>query len=104
MYCPKCGDALKETNGAFRCVRGDMDLSRYMATHLYACFVSKSEQPEDFRFKDARYHFGGHWFCLGCGVSMREETPVAVRCPNCERNIGKFLHQLVELHPHRAVP
>jgi hypothetical protein len=31
---------------------------------------------------------------------MHEEQPGAVRCPNCGRNIGKYLYQLMELHPH----
>ena len=97
MYCPKCGDVLEEKVGSFRCVRGDMPLSGHLAKRLYACFVGKSEQPEDKQF-GSRY--GGQWFCPGCGVPMEEETPGAVRCPQCSRNLGKFLYQLVELHPH----
>jgi hypothetical protein len=26
-----------------------------------------------------------------------------VRCPECRRNIGSFLHGLVELHPYRPI-
>jgi rubrerythrin len=84
----------------FLCERGEMALSKNMAERLYSCFVSKAEEPEEFRFTKAGYHFGGRWFCPGCGVLMHEEEPGAVRCPQCRRNIGKYLYQLVELHPH----
>jgi len=100
MYCPKCGDSLKEQGGVFLWERGQMELSQFMAERLYSGFVSKTEEPEDFRFTKAGYRFGGQWFCPGCGVLMNEETPGAVKCPQCRRNIGKYLRQLVELHPH----
>jgi hypothetical protein len=100
MYCPKCGNPLKENSGVFLCERGQMELSRLMAGSLYSGFVSKTEQPEDFGFGNEAYRFGGKWFCPGCGVLMKEEMPGAVKCPQCGRNIGKYLHQLIELHPH----
>jgi Zn finger protein HypA/HybF involved in hydrogenase expression len=103
MYCPKCGDVLKEEEGTFTCLRGDMPLSQYMAVHLYSCFVSRTEEPKEFQFTTGGYSVGGLWFCPGCGVVMREETPGAVRCPECRRNIGSFLHGLIELHPHRPI-
>jgi len=31
MYCPKCGDVLKEERGVFICDRGQMALSQHMA-------------------------------------------------------------------------
>jgi len=65
-----------------------MELSQFMAERLYSGFVSKTEQPEDFRIADEGYRFGGQWFCPGCGVLMNEETPGAVKCPQCKRNIG----------------
>jgi hypothetical protein len=77
-----------------------MELSQFMAGCLYSEFVSKTEQPEDFRFTTEGYRFGGQWFCPGGGVPMNEEIPGAVKCPDCGRNIGKYLHQLIELHPH----
>jgi rubrerythrin len=100
MYCPKCADPLKEQRGLFVCERGQMELSESMTERLYSGFVSKTEEPEEFRFNNAGHHFGGQWFCAGCGVLMNEEKPGAVRCPRCRRNIGKYLHQLIELHPH----
>ena len=100
MYCPKCGDVLKEQRGVFVCERGQMELSQHIAERLYSEFVSKTEEPEDVRFTKAGYRFGGQWFCPGCGVLMNEETPGAVKCPQCRRNVGKYLRQLVELHPH----
>ena len=103
MYCPKCGEPLEEKEGKFVCVSGNMELSATMATHLYACFVSQSEQPEELEFTKEGYRVGGHWFCPGCGILMHEESPGAVRCPKCNRNIAMFLNQLVELPPHGTV-
>ena len=100
MYCPKCGDTLKEERGLFWCERGQMELSQFVAERLYSGFVGKTEDPEEFHFTKAGYRFGGQWFCPGCGVLMNEEEPGAVKCPLCRRNIGKYLHQLIELHPH----
>ncbi len=100
MYCPKCGDSLKEDRGLFLCERGQMELSPFMAERLYSGFVTKTEDPKDFRFTKEGYHFGGLWFCPGCGVLMNEEEPGAVKCPQCLRNIGQYLQQLMELHPH----
>ena len=79
------------------CVRGGMELSRDMAERLNACFVAKSEDPEDLRLSVT---VGGRWYCPGCGVPMKEEVSGVVRCPQCGRNLGKFLFHLVELHPH----
>jgi hypothetical protein len=75
MYCPKCGDSLKEQSGVFLCERGQMELSGFMAEGLYSGFVSKTERPEDFTFKKEGQRFGGQWFCPGCGVLMNEATP-----------------------------
>ena len=100
MYCPKCDDSVKEHGGEFLCERGQMELSQFMAERLYSGFVSKTEEPEEFRFTKAGYSFGGQWFCPGCGVLMNEETPGAVKRPECRRSIGKHLRQLMELHPH----
>lgn len=97
MYGPKCGEVLKEQQGVFVCERGQMELSRHMAERLHSCFVAKTEEPEESRFTG---HFGGRWFCPGCGVLMREDQPGAVECPKCGRNIARYLGQLVELHPH----
>jgi hypothetical protein len=104
MYCPRCGDVLSEMNETFTCIRGDMEMSHHLATHLFACFVSKSEQPKEppplseMRYKSG---VGGRWFCPGCGVSMEEQTPYAVRCPQCNRNLWQFVYEIVECHPHR---
>lgn len=104
MYCPKCGDVLKEDSDTFMCIQGDMEMSRHLATHLYACFVSKSEQPKELPPPgEIGYEggVGGTWFCPGCGVLMQEKAPWVVRCPQCERSISQFLWELIELHPHK---
>jgi rubrerythrin len=101
MFCPKCGDLLKEERGVFFCERGEMESSQRMAEGLYSRFVSKTENPEEFQFAKAGNRFvGGQWFCPGCGVLMQEEVPGAVRCPQCGRNLRNYLWELIELHPH----
>ena len=99
MHCPKCGDSLKEQSGTFLCERGKMELSKSLAQRLYSDFVS-CEQPEAFRSFKTGYRFGGRWFCPGCGVLMKEKESGAVTCPQCRRNIGQYLYELVEMHPH----
>jgi rubrerythrin len=74
--------------------RGQMELSKYMADRLYSCFVTKVEEPEQFSFINAGDRFAGQWFCPGCGVLMPEEEPALVNCPQCRRNIERYLHQL----------
>jgi hypothetical protein len=98
MYCPKCGDRLREINGALTCVQGDMPVSQNLEKRLRDCFESKTEQP-----KDARFSVGGRWFCPACGVSTAEELRGAVHCVQCGRSIGEFIRALVELHPHKSV-
>lgn len=105
MFCPKCGDVLRETNDTFKCLRGEMEMSRHLATHLYACFVTQSEDPKEPPLPSEITYtgsVGGRWFCPGCGVLMEERTPWAVRCPRCERSIWQFIRELIEIHPHRA--
>lgn len=80
-------------------------MSRHLATHLFACFVSKSERPKDPPPLSEMKYSGGvgeHWFCPGCGVVMHEQTPWTVRCPQCGLSIWEFLHELIEIHPHKG--
>ena len=101
MFCPQCGESMKEKDGTFECLRGKMELSQNMAKDLYAAFVERSVEPPEFTFTaESGYRFGGVWHCPGCGVRMQEESSGAVRCPQCLRNLGKYIRQLVELHPH----
>jgi hypothetical protein len=74
-----------------------MELSLNMANRLYACFVAKTEEPE----VAVSFEIGGHWFCPGGGIAMKEEIPGNASCSQCRRNIGRsLLFQLIELHPH----
>src|SRR5947207_2743973 len=83
-------------------IKIEMVLAQDMASHLHACFVSKSEQPREFRFTKDGYSWGGHWFCPGCGLSMPEQVPGAMLCPECGRDMGSFIYRLIELHPHAS--
>ena len=92
---------MNEKNGAFECVRGKMELSQNMAKDLYVAFVERSVESPDFAFTlESGNRFGENWYCPGCGVRMQEESPGALRCPQCHGNLGKYVRQLVELHPH----
>jgi hypothetical protein len=95
MYCRKCGDLLKKTGKKFECDRGNMELSAYMTEHLYASFVTKSEDPGECSFEAASgYRFGGNYFCPGCGSAMREESPGAVRGPFVEEILANTASSL----------
>ena len=101
MFCPRCGKPLKEKDGEFECTVGKMQLSKKMAKNLIAAFIEKSMDPREFGFRaESVYRFGGKWHGPGCGLPMIEETPGAMRCPQCRRNLGSYIGALVELHPH----
>jgi hypothetical protein len=97
MYCPKCGEALKANPDGLYCQSGDMYLSQYMEQRLINCFVFKTEVPSSIRF---RVKVGGKWFCPECGIRLNEVDGY-IRCSKCHRSINEFVHQLIELHPHR---
>jgi hypothetical protein len=97
MYCPKCREVLQHSRGTYKCLRGDMELSRNLADQLSACFVAKTEEPGE----AVTFKVGGQWFCPGCGIALKVEIPGTASCPQCGRTIGRSLmFQLVELHPH----
>ncbi len=98
MYCPKCGELLVDVEGELTCLAGEMGLARLMAEELYDCFVAGTRQPVERAF---HFRWGGNWFCPGCGVKMIEPEQGAVICPQCHKNISTYLHQLIELHPHK---
>ena len=97
MFCPKCGDKLKEKSGGFLCEAGDMPLSLHLVKRFFECFVTRAEKPRDLRFS---FLVGGEWFCPGCGVKTTEQSGV-VFCPECGLSLNEFIHALIELHPHR---
>lgn len=97
MYCPKCGEVLKEVDRELTCTRGNMGLSQKMANDLNECFIIGSRQPSEREFN---LRWGGTWFCPGCGVQMIEGDKGAVRCPQCHKNLCEFIYSLVERHPH----
>ena len=99
MFCPKCGDELIEAEDGISCVRGEMILSPHLALRFKQCFIDRVDRPREARFS---FPVGGRWFCPGCGVEMLEEDG-HIRCPRCNCSLNEFIHQLVELHPHRRV-
>jgi DNA-directed RNA polymerase subunit M/transcription elongation factor TFIIS len=103
LYCPKCGDAFKETeSGGFICERGQMELSERMSQSLSECYVENKRRPKTFNYEsDIKYsRIGGSWFCPGCGVPINETSPAKLICEKCDKNLLEFIYQLVELHPH----
>lgn len=96
MFCPKCGDELRNVKGELTCARGGMGLSKSMERRLLECYVLKSRVPTESKVS---FLWGGTWYCPGCGVKA-EEREGRVRCPQCSLNMNEFLHQLIEVHPH----
>ena len=100
MYCPKCGDELDESGTEIQCVRGQMGLSQHLARGLYASFVARTVPPRE--LGPASFRWGGVWFCPGCGIEMKEVVGTnGVLCPACKGNLGPFIYEIVEFHPHR---
>lgn len=101
MYCPMCGDKLKQDGETFTCMRGELDLTVHMARLLHASFVERSVPPK--QPVAIKFRMGGTWFCPGCGVQMQEASGTnGVICPKCGGNLGPFLYELIEFNtPHR---
>jgi len=100
MYCPKCGDALKEDGEFLACERGEMQLSQHLAKGLFDSFVTRSVPPKE--PVPSTFRWGGTWFCPCCGVAMQEAVGTnGIICPKCGGILGPFIYQLIEFHPHR---
>ncbi len=101
MYCPKCGDGLeRRPTGELTCERGDMRLSKELERRLTECFVDRTRRPGAVPL---HRRVGGSWYCPGCGVAMVETDPGLITCPRCGLALGELVHELIELHPHRAI-
>ena len=97
LFCPKCGEAMAVQDGTLACARGEMPLSRALHKSLNEVFVAKTR-----RARAHALHWGGEWFCPGCGVAASTDKE-HVRCPRCGEYLDEFLYALIELHPHRAI-
>ena len=103
LFCPKCGDPLTELpDGTWQCDRGQMQLTRSLSRAFHECFVTEERQPAEPDLTQTRYPggIGGVWFCPGCGVQAREDTPWDLRCPQCSRSLLSFVYPLIERHFH----
>lgn len=99
IYCPKCGDVLRESkNGSLECPDGQLTFAEELAERLKECYFYLARNPREASFSG--HPIGGKWFCPGCGVPAAELTPGDLRCPVCHRSLGEFIHSLIERHPH----
>ena len=97
MYCPWCGGLLadSEGDGSLECKTSGMSLSKKLESRLRDVF--------EFPFRDSEKHHldkSGGWFCAGCGVRLVPAEDGTFRCPRCNRTMGEFVFELVEVHPH----
>lgn len=97
MFCPKCGSQLERIGRELTCRRGDMGLSPHLEEELTAAFASGIIEPAPTPFD---CNVGDDWFCPADGTPMLEHPRGLVECPACGRSLNRFVHQLVELHPH----
>jgi hypothetical protein len=97
MYCPKCGDVLEQINGVWTCRRGDMPLSNHLSAAFVDQYVLKIRANEH---RPVAFRWGGVWYCPGCGIRL-EERDGLVACHECGQSLNEFLHELIELHPHK---
>jgi hypothetical protein len=96
VFCPKCGKGMVVRDGEVTCVPGEMGLSRKMHDGLSEVFIAHTR-----RSRPRAFPWGGRWFCPGCGGPMKTDNE-HVRCETCSEYLDEFIHQLVEVHPHRS--
>jgi len=78
-----------------------MELSKHMAELLFDAFIAQSVPPKD-PVRPKSFRWGGAWFCLRCEKQMDEAVDSnAVQCQVCGGNLGPFIYELIEFHPHR---
>jgi hypothetical protein len=96
VFCPKCGHEMtladSHAGTTYKCVPGDIQLSRVMHDRLSEVFVTQNRHAEG-------REGVGSWFCPRCGKLMNNEDG-HVRCVECGEFLDEFIHGLVELHPH----
>jgi hypothetical protein len=42
LFCPRFGDALQFANGEWRCIRGDMQLSKQLSEALFDIYLRRT--------------------------------------------------------------
>ena len=75
-----------------------MTLSENVRRGLEETFIAATRPPRE--APTFATGIGGHWFCPRDGVAMIESDGV-LHCSVCSRSLNEFVHQLIELHPHR---
>lgn len=97
LYCPRCGDIMDDSGPTQTCHRGEMPLSEMMDRELPAAFTDGGWPPPA---KPLTGPWGGTWYCPHCGVEEVEADGL-VSCPECGRQLNKYLYPLLEFNPHR---
>jgi len=99
MFCPKCGEPMTLTpshaSATFRCVGGDMQLSRKLHDALCEVFVARTRRANG----QTGLASSGPWYCPGCGVPM-STAGASVQYPACAEHLEEFIYALIERHPH----
>jgi hypothetical protein len=96
VFCPKCGAPMIVKDGTFRCVPGEMQLSKNLHDGLSEVFVTRTRKA-----RPHALNWGGGWFCPGCGIAAAADKE-HVQCQSCGEYLDEFLYALIERHPHRA--
>jgi hypothetical protein len=92
MYCPYCGDVMRQVESMLTCVQGDMPLSQTLQQLLTERFPIQRERSVHAEVgRRAR-----RWFCPGCGILLGARMV----CNECGQSLQDQLFTLVELHPH----
>jgi hypothetical protein len=83
----------------FKCVRGDMSLSRHLREGLLAVYMLHTRTSSQ---RSLKRRIGGQWYCPDTGTPLSEENGL-IACPQCDNVLNEFMLELIELHPHKPV-
>jgi len=101
MYCPKCGDLMKEEENTFVCVRGRMQTSVELARRLREYAATGESSCRQRRTVPTPGLQGLAWFCPCCAVVLQGDYETGFGCEKCGRKLGKgVIYHLIEHHPH----
>lgn len=97
MYCPYCGSFIwTEQSGEAHCPGG----GRFSVRLMQRLSEYVNSEPDGMLGEEMSPL--NRWRCPGCGCRMQSRGARTL-CPECRRELTRFIHEIVEFNPHPEV-